>query len=359
MTQLVITEGGAILTCHRERIQLRREGRIVHEVRLQELEGVMATASLGLTAQAVRRLLRAGIDVVFLDERGRLLGRLLGPSSGNIALRQEQIRLAGDEGFRLGVARRIVSAKLSNQRWLLLRNRRRHAGAGVGEAASRLRLLAEQAARASDLAELLGIEGAGAQLYFSVFGALIVNPLFTFGGRSRRPPRDPVNAMLSFGYTVLGTLAEGEAAAAGLDPMAGFLHAIEYNRPSLALDLIEELRPVVVDALVLRLVNRRQVAPADFGPPPGPEGDRRRSDPWLEDAEAPEWDASRDGVYLSRTGRPVFLRAFHARLKEEVLDPALGRCLPLREVLRRRARAVALAIREHDPDLYQPFRLPG
>ncbi len=354
MTRLVVTEGGAVLTCHRERVQLRREGKVIHEVRLQDLESVLAVASLGLTAAAARRLLRAGVEVVFLDERGHYLGRLAGPASGNVGLRQAQLRLAGDPAFRLGLARRIVAAKLGNQRWLLLRARRRHRDAGVGEAAARLRVLAERALACGDLEELLGIEGTGARVYFGVFGALIANPLFEFGGRTRRPPRDPVNAMLSFGYTVLTALAEGEAAGAGLDPAAGFLHAIEYGRPSLALDLAEELRPVAVDLLVLRLVNLRQLAPADFGPPPSPE--TPPSDPWLAD---PDEGSPPEGVYLSRTGRPVFLRALFARLRETVVDAEAGRALPLREVLRRRARAVAVAVREGDPDAYVPFHAAG
>ncbi len=354
---LVVNEGGTQLACEGERLRVVREGRTVQEVRLQSLDGVLALGTLGITAQAARRRLRRGIDVTFLDQRGRYLGRLSGPGSRNAALRLEQVRRALDEPFRLALAARFVRGKLRNQRAVLLRYRRRHDREAIRDAAGRLRVLAERTGAAEDLEELMGIEGAGSRVYFSVFGRLLKNPLFTFPGRNRRPPRDPVNACLSFGYTVTGALLEGEVAGAGLDPAQGYLHRPAWNRPSLALDLLEEMRAPVVDSLVLTLINRNQLGPADFGPPgENAGGEGEDTSPWLD--EAPEPNPAREGaVHLGRTGRPVFLKALLGRLRETAFHPATGQRLEIREIFRRQVWNLARAITEGDPTLYEPWHL--
>lgn len=352
---LVLTEGGGRLTCEGERLRVLREGRLVQETRFQDLDCVVTFGSTGVTGAAVRRLLGRGIEVVFLDGRGGLLGRLSGPASRNVALRVAQLRGSEDETLALGLARRLVAAKLLNQRWLLLRYRRRRGTEVVGEAAGKLRILAGEAMECDDRERLLGLEGAGSRVYFAVLGALITNPLFDFSGRNRRPPRDPVNAALSFGYTVVGSIVEGEAAGVGLDPAVGFLHRPEYGRPSLALDLLEPIRPVAVDAVVLRLVNKRQLTPGDFAAPSvalGRGANDIATDPWLAE---PEPDR-KGGVYLSRTGRPVLLRALVERLRQTMLDPEAGRASSLRETVRRQSRGLAVAVQKGRADLFTPFR---
>ncbi len=352
---LVVNEGGARLACEGERLRVVREGRAVHEVRLQELEGILAIGTLGLTARAARTLLGRGIEVTFLDARGRFLGRLSGPGSRNAALRLDQVRRALDEEFRLALAARFVEGKLRNQRAVLLRYRRRHDREAIRDAAGRLRILAERTGEAADLDELMGIEGAGSQVYFSVFGGLVRNPLFSFSGRNRRPPRDPVNACLSFGYTVVGAIIEGEVAGAGLDPAQGYLHRPAWNRPSLALDLLEEMRAPVVDSLVLTLINRSQLGPGDFGPP-GRDPDEGGVSPWLEEEPSPE-PLSDGAIHLNRTGRPVFLKALLARLREVRLHRGTGQRLEIREIVRRQIWAVARAVSRDDPALYLPWLL--
>ncbi len=352
---LIVDQGGVQLGCEGERLRVIREGRTVQEVRFQSLDGILALGTVGVTAQAARRLLRRGIDITFLDQRGRYLGRLAGPGSRNAALRLDQVRRALDEPFRLALAARFVEAKLRNQRAVLLRYRRRHDPEMIRDAAGRLRILASRAASVADPDELMGIEGAGAQLYFSVFGALIRNPLFTFSGRNRRPPKDPVNACLSFGYTVIGALIEGEVAGAGLDPAQGYLHRPAWNRPSLALDLLEEMRAPVVDALVLTLLNRGQLGPSDFGPPGEGSEEEGGTSPWLEEEVPADRPGRDEAVYLSRTGRPIFLKALLSRLREQRAHPSSGLRLELREIFRRQIWSVARAIKEGDPQLYQPW----
>jgi len=352
---LVVNEGGAQLACVGERLRVVREGRTVQEVRFQSLDGILALGTVGVTAQAARRLLRRGIDVTFLDQRGRFMGRLAGPGSRNAALRLDQVRRALDDPFRLALAARFVEAKLRNQRAVLLRYRRRHDREAIRDAAGRLRLLAGRVPQADEAEELLGIEGAGAQTYFSVFGTLIRNPLFTFPGRNRRPPRDPINACLSFGYTVVGALIEGEVAGAGLDPAQGYLHRPAWNRPSLALDLLEEMRAPVVDSLVLTLVNRNQLGPSDFGPPGEGKEEEGETSPWLDEDLPAERPGREAAVYLGRTGRPIFLKALLSRLREPRAHPPTGLRLEIREIFRRQIWSVARAIKEGDPALYQPW----
>ncbi len=198
------------------------------------------------------------------------------------------------------------------------------------------------------------MEGAGSQVYFSVFGRLIRNPLFSFSGRNRRPPRDPVNACLSFGYTVVGSIVLGEVAGVGLDPDQGFLHRPAWNRPALALDLLEELRAPVVDSLVLTLINRNRLGPADFGAPEARDSAGEETSPWLEEESGP--GPEKEGaIFLGRSGRPVFLKALLARLREPRFHAPTGRRLEIREIIRRQAWAVARAIGEGDPGLYEPW----
>jgi len=347
---LVIVEAGSTLKCSGEKLQVHKEGRVVREVRMQDLESILASAGTGLSASAVRRLLKRGIDVTFIEQSGRLAGRLSGPHSKNVNLRVNQVRRADEPSFRLGIATSIVAAKLMNQRRILLRYRRRRGTEIIGEAATKLRRLSIKAEGAQDIDELRGFEGAGAAAYFETFGHLVSNRLFEFKGRNRRPPRDPINACLSFGYTLLGSLLDGRIASVGLDPMIGFLHSTDYGRPSLALDILEEFRAPIVDSLVLKLLNLRKLSPGDFGPPAT--ADRENVAPWLE-AEPLEPPA---GIHLSRTGRPVFLRSFFETLRTEIVDPDRGDTVDFREHILRRCRMMARAVTSGDPTDYQPFR---
>jgi CRISPR-associated protein Cas1 len=217
------------------------------------------------------------------------------------------------------MAARIVRAKILNQRRVLLRAQRELRSEEVGEAAATLRVAAAKAVEEKSLEELRGVEGSAAAAYWRGFAAAVRHPELTFGGRSHRPPRDEVNALLSFGYTFLGVVQESHVWAAGLDPCLGCFHEIDYNRPSLALDLIEEFRPVAVDALVLTMVNRRQFGRGDFTRPE----EVRRAQEILEGWEEGEEDGGAGegfsgGVYLAEGARRVFLRAFFDRLRERV-----------------------------------------
>jgi CRISP-associated protein Cas1 len=263
MHTLAISEQGTSVHADGDTLVVQRGKSVLRRIRAGELEQVLLFGGVEVTRQAMNLLLRREIEMVLLTQDGRFRGRLSGRGSKNVQLRLAQYQRSTDPAFCLGVARTIVAGKLQNQRQILLRAQRRLQDDDLAVAVGNLRVMAQRAAECTDLDVLRGFEGQGAALYFGQFGKLIRIPEFQFTTRSRRPPKDPVNALLSFGYAVLGSLAESDVYRCGLDPMLGFLHQPAYGRPSLMLDLLEEFRPLI-DTLVLRVVNRRQLSVQDF-----------------------------------------------------------------------------------------------
>jgi CRISPR-associated protein Cas1 len=258
--------------------------------------------NVGLTTPAVKRLLDEGIEVTFLTIYGRYHGRLVGAAAPHAALRRTQYRRAEEPGWALELARQFVEGKLRNQRALLQRFARNRSSVpdAVLAAAEALAWPIGRVARATTIGSLLGIEGSGTARYFEGFRALI-GPEWRFDRRDRRPPPDPVNALLSFGYTLLSHKAFGVVQAVGLDPYQGFLHQVDYRRPSLALDMMEEFRPLLVDSLILRMCADGRIAPTDF---------------------TPTTDASDGpGVLLSDDARRRFVAAFEERMRTEATHP--------------------------------------
>ncbi len=348
MGVLALMEQGLSVDVDGELLLVTREGKRIERVRPHEISEVQIFGSVALTPSAVSALLLRGVDVVFLSRRGRYRGRLTGRSSKNIELRVRQFERLTDPEFALAVARSVVAGKVANQRNLLLRAQREHRREDLADAIGGLRLALEQTRIVSSLDALRGVEGRAAALYFGVLGACLRNPAFSFSRRSRRPPRDPVNAVLSFGYTLLGTAMESMVLRGGLDPMLGAFHRPDYGRPSLMLDLIEEFRPIVVDGLMLRLINRRELVPEDF-------------ESGLEEAEA-VWARERDemeeagapGVWLSDTGRRVFFRAWGRRMREMMIYPPRGARLALEEIMSQQVYHFARVLRGEEEG-YRPF----
>lgn len=267
---LYVTTPGSYLALDGENAVIRREGAEAGRIPLLNLEGIVVFGYLGASPALLGACSRRGIAVSFLTPNGRFLARVSGPQQGNVMLRKTQYRISDDDGQSTQIAKRMVAAKLYNSRWVIERAVRDHAlrvnveqlrrvSQFLGEATGR-------AAEAETLAALRGQEGEGAAQYFSVFDQLILQnkETFFFNGRSRRPPMDAANALLSFVYTLLAHDTAAALETVGLDPYVGFLHRDRPGRLSLALDLMEELRPVMADRFVLSLINRRMVAPKGF-----------------------------------------------------------------------------------------------
>jgi len=380
MATLALMEQGTALGIEGEIFSIEREGQagderrrvVIQQVRMAEVDEVLVFGNIALTPAAVAALLQRGIDTVFLTAHGRYRGRLTGKPGRNVHLRLAQFDRLRDPTVAVSLARSLVGGKIANQRYILLRAQReqkpvcpdRGRREDLAEAIAGLRRLLEVLETAETVDGVRGIEGQAAALYFGAFGKCIRNPAFTFEKRTRRPPRDPVNAMLSFGYTLLGMAMESLTLRVGLDPMVGVFHTPEYGRPSLMLDLIEEFRPVIVDTLVLRLLNRREVAPEDFEELHDDAELATVGDEELAQAQPAEGSESADkqacllehrhAVWLGPTGRRVFFRAWGRRLRETHFYPLRRQTLTLEEIMQQQVYQLARLL-SGEAAAYQAF----
>jgi CRISPR-associated protein Cas1 len=326
MAPLYVVEQGAVLQRDGERVAVRKEGQLLLSVPVFKLDCVVVFGGVQITTQVMALLLANGVEVTFLSADGRLKGRLLPAESRNVVLRLNQYERYRDDAFRLRVSKNIVRGKLANARALVTRYLRNHPDAELTERVHALEDTIVQVGEAKDLDSLRGLEGRGSAVYFSAFGEMIRGEL-AFSGRTRRPPRDPVNAMLSLGYSLLTQELFGATAARGFDPYLGFYHDVRYGRPALALDMVEEFRPVVVDRLVLSLVNRRV-----FGP---------------EDVEQTE----DGGFMLTRDALKRFVMAYEDRVNSGPTEAEGG----WRAVFREQVGRLVRAVRFGEP--YEPVRV--
>ncbi|MEN3010725.1 MAG: CRISPR-associated endonuclease Cas1 [Candidatus Bipolaricaulaceae bacterium] len=264
MSALYVLEDGAVL--RKEGAQVVVVGAkagVLLKMPLEQVEEIVVVGNATVTAPLVAELLARGIGLAYFSRSGEFLGRLVPETSKNVPLRWAQFRAAADPCTALALARAMVQGKILNQRALLMRAAREGAP-DLAAAIEDLKLLAERVDRAQTLDELRGLEGAASARYFREWPKLLRRVGFRFPGRVRRPPTDPVNAMLSFGYTLLANMVFAACHVVGFDPYVGYLHMDRWGRPALVLDLMEELRPVLVDSLVLALIHRDQVAPEGF-----------------------------------------------------------------------------------------------
>ena len=286
---------------------------------LRRVRQVVCYGRVGLTTAFLHRAAERGIEVVLLSESGQLVGRLVGPTATDPEARRAQYRLADNHDAARHIAAEFVAAKIDNMRVTLLRASRRGADADAAVGAERLEAMAANAPTATSLDELLGHEGAATREYFQSLRRM-VEPAFGFEGRQRRPPPDPVNAMLSYGYTILVGEAIAAVEAAGLDPNVGLLHRHRWGRPALALDLMEEFRPMTVDVAVWRCISARQVRPEQFTLEP------------------------EQGSRMGADARQSFLAAYERRMLTLMTHPGSGRRVSFRVALTLQAKTLATTI---------------
>ena len=271
LNTLYITLEGAYLRKDGAAVVIKHEGEVKLRVPLHNLEGIVCFGwDITISTHLMHACAEADVSLSFHNPHGKFLSSSIGPQSGNILLRREQYRRADDEADALAIAKNSISAKLANSRLVLLRASRDH-GERFPDRAAELRAASAVIAnrlknltKVTSLEQLRGVEGDCAATYFSVFSHLITVDGFTFEGRSKRPPLDPVNALLSFLYVLLAHECRSACESVGLDPQCGFLHRDRPGRASLALDLMEEFRPHLADRLALSLMNRSQLTLDDF-----------------------------------------------------------------------------------------------
>jgi CRISPR-associated protein Cas1 len=325
---LYVSQQGCYLTLQREMVVIKQGQTVLQEVQLPLLEQILIFGQSQVTTPVIRACLQRDIPIAYLSRMGYCYGRLIPIERGYRQLSRYQQQLSGVE--KLITARAIVQTKLKNSRVLLQRQQRRQESTVTTTAIQTLEYLSVQAAQSDSTERLMGLEGAGAASYFSALGECLSNPAFVFTARSRRPPGNPVNAMLSFGYQVLWNHLLSLLELQGLDPYYACLHQGSDRHAALASDLVEEFRAPIVDSLLLYLVNRGVMdAERDFEPREG-------------------------GCYLNDSGRKKFLRAFLQRMEERIQTD--GGDQPRWDLLSQQVRAYKQFV--YNPvQVYQPYQI--
>ena len=336
LNTLFVTSEDIYLSLDGENVVANRGQQAVARYPLHTLSGIVTFSYAGASPALMGACANRDVSLSFCTPRGRFLARVCGESSGSVLLRRAQYRAADDPLPCCRLARSMVFGKVYNARWSIERTRRDHGlrldAAALTAVSAQLKELLPQIIEETSLDSLRGLEGAGATLYFSVFDQLILGekPLFSFQSRNRRPPLDPVNAMLSFAYSLLTHDCASALESVGLDAYVGFLHRDRPGRTSLALDLMEELRPCMADRFVLTLINNRVVGKSEF-------------------------EFRENGtVFLNDAGRRSFLKHWQERKREQLTHPYLQEKLPWGLIPYTQALLLARCLRG-DLDAYPPF----
>jgi len=338
LNTLYVSTQGCYLHREGETVIVRRERRKVLQLPIHTLSGIVCFGNVLCSPPLLGLCAERDVAVSFLSRNGRFLARVTGPVKGNVLLRREQYRKADDGEATRRIAVNEVSGKLANSRLVINRTLRDHAGKVDAEAlrgaSAAIDHIIDRVGRAKDADEVRGFEGQAAAAYFGVFDHLIVDVDqkndFIFSGRNRRPPLDEVNALLSFVYTLLEHDVRSAVETVGLDPAVGFLHRDRPGRYGLALDLMEEFRPVIADRLVLSLINRRQVNKRGFT------------------------RTASGAVVMDDATRKTVLAEYQTRKQDEVLHPFIGETVKIGLLFFIQANLLARHLRG-DLDGYPPF----
>ena len=311
MNTLYVTTPESYLARDGENVVIRVAESEKFRIPVHNIEGIVTFGYTGASPALLGLCAERNVGLSFLTEHGRFWGRLSGPVKGNVLLRRKQYRMADSQEESLSVSRLLIAGKITNCRNVVQRVLRDHGNesntAALTEASSLLEIRQKQALKAADPDTLRGIEGDAASTYFGVFNHFIVSQGddFTMNGRTRRPPRDNVNALLSFVYTLLAHEVQSALETVGLDPYVGFLHTDRPGRPGLALDLMEEFRPYLADRLALTLINRKQVQAKGFV------------------------NRDQSGILMEDDTRKEVLTAWQKRKQEEIQHPFLQESIPV------------------------------
>ena len=337
LNTLYITSDDAYVRKERETFVVEVNNEKVFQAPTHSIENIVCFGFKPLTPALMAYCAENNVGISYLSENGKFLARVYGAQQGNVLLRKMQYAISDDEFQSLTIARPIIAAKVSNYRSLLLRHQRNHPDDCNEEVKSAAEIMGRRLANIQSsisLDELRGYEGECATLYFGVLTYLITAQQedFTFTQRSKRPPLDPANALLSFLYAILANDVRSALETVGLDPQVGFLHQLRSGRPSLALDIMEEFRAYLGDRIMLNLINLKQVTKKDF-----------------EIRESGE-------IRISDDARKALLNAYQKRKQEEITHPFLGEKMTIGLLPHVQAQLLARYIRGDIPD-YPPFYL--
>lgn len=331
LNTLYITRPECYLHKERETVVIKQGDNKLGQFPMLALQNILCFGQVSVSPGLMAACLESGVGLSFFTEFGKFQAQVMGMPKGNVLLRRTQYRWADDEEKSVSVARLMIAAKVGNCRAVLMREQRNHgASDALTHAAEKMAALLENIRHARNVPQLMGLEGEAASVYFGVFNSLLRSHGFEFSGRVRRPPGDPVNALLSFAYVLLASECASALAGVGLDPYVGFLHQDRPGRKSLALDLMEELRAPLADRFVLTLINRGQMKLDDF----------------VTEASG--------AVRLKDDARKAFLTAYQERKKESLKHPYLEESIELGLLPHAQALLLARHLRG-DMQYYTPF----
>lgn len=331
MPTLFVIEPGSRIEKEYQRILVTLEDEILFRVPIQQISHVVLIGQVGVTTPALHALLEAEIPLSLITRTGKLLGRLSPPTPPNLALRRKQYAQNDNTLFCLQLARALVINKIQNQYTLDLRLTRCRPHLAAGHQLAALQASIQQAAQAESMDVLLGVEGNAARIHFQLYKQAFA-PQWCFLKRTRRPPTDPINAVLSLGYSLLTQACFTALETVQLDPYLGYLHTEQYGRPALALDLVEQFRAPIVDSLALWLFNRHILQEEQF-----------------------EHDPQTGGIVLTNAGLKIFFHQYSHRLESEIAYRTIKRNISYRKLLEYQARQLARYI-QGEIKQYKPFR---
>jgi CRISPR-associated protein Cas1 len=311
----------------------QKKGRVIKKVPAIKVDQIMIFGNAQVTSQAMQFCILEKIPVFLLSGQGRYYGVIDGFDTDPVLLHRDQFRCADDPGFCLALARQFVCGKIANCRVMLLRLKRRRNPQPLGKAALDLKAVLARLAMVTTLDELRGLEGTAARIYFSTL-ARVIDADWQFLKRTKQPPRDPINSMLSYGYTLLFYNLYSLLRTRGLNPHVGFLHPVRQGHPALVSDVIEEFRAIVVDAVVLNLAMNRRLTPEQFTTP-------------AQDGEP---------CLLDDAARTLFVRELEKKLNSRLTHPRTGLSLDYRRCMEHQVRHLAAVIQGRE-ERYVPLVL--
>lgn len=303
------------------------------EILIRDVERILVFGNIQISTTAIATCLALHIPVIFLSQLGQYKGHLWSAELCDLEAESAQFRLQSDPDFQLHTSQAILRGKLRNSKQLLLRLNRKRKNEEVAEAIAGLKQDLKRIESAETVNALRGYEGAAAARYFPALGQLLIEPEYHFRHRQRRPPPDPINSLLSFGYTLLYNNVLSLILAEGLNPYLGNLHRSDRKQTHLAFDLMEEFRSPIVDSLVITLTNRKVITPTDF-----------------------TWPDMEGGIYLTESAKRVFLKAFEERLGDTTSHPAIKTKVSYRRIIQLQVQCYKQALLDEVP--YQPFLRP-
>ncbi len=308
-----VQDQGSYISKHGDCLNVKK-GETVTKVRLIDVSEITVFGNVQITTQAIREACNRDIPICYMTYGGWFIGMTAGMSHKNVELRMSQYKKHADAVASISIAREMVFAKIKNCMTMLRRNHPNPLSDKIDE----LDRLAQRCHRTKRYETLLGLEGMAARLYFSEFGGMIKSEHmeFDFAGRNRRPPTDPVNAIMSFLYAMLTRQAVTTVSMVGFDPYLGYLHRPKYGKPALALDIIEEFRPIVADSVCITLINNGEIAPSDI-------------------------IKTKFGVNLTDNGRKIVIKAYERRMDTSIMHPLLGYSASYRRIMETQARLLS------------------